>query len=607
MSEIKKFLEDKKLKFRETETHFQLDCFLCTDTRDRLGIDKESHAWHCFNCHSKGSKLSTLTYAHNKKNTFKTKDKIESTQREKKCTIKKNIHVRMYKRIFKTKENGVAKYLINKRGLSKEAIKHFKLGVRSIFKNKDGDDYDAGEHLVIPYLKDGRCVNLKYRSIDPETDKKFKWRREKGGISALLNDEIIDDLDYDEIYIVESELDAISLWQLGIKNVVGLTTGAEGFQQPWFDRLERFKKIILVMDNDIAGQDGAVKLAKRLGLGRCHNVILPDDVKDPNDFLLKYDLRQFEKIVNKAQQFAVEDVVSLRNIMNNIYNKRFIEDNEEVKGYTTPWRKVNKVLGPLKPGYLKVIAGKPKSGKSTVGLNLMRHWANNNIPVGMYSCEMRTDRLGEKFVQMEIPDLPNIEEITPLQVREAQYKLPLDYLHFYYPKPGDLTIEKVAAKIVEMVSRYGLKIFIFDNLHFLCRGENERALVDEATQTFKLLAEALDIVFILIAHPKKTGHNKQLKTDDLKGSGAIFQDADVVWLMHRPFVDNDMTPDEVKSGSTEGAMTARTEISITGRWTEGGKTFLAFNGSRALFKDKGELYNEIAKELGKKKKTKKGM
>ena len=52
---------------------------------------------------------------------------------------------------------------------------------------------------------------------------------------------------------------------MGIKNVVGLTTGAEGFHQSWYDRLERFKTIYLVMDNDIAGQDGAVKISKRLG------------------------------------------------------------------------------------------------------------------------------------------------------------------------------------------------------------------------------------------------------------------------------------------------------------------------------------------------------
>ena len=264
-------------------------------------------------------------------------------------------------------------------------------------------------------------------------------------------------------------------------------------------------------------------------------------------------------------------------------------------------------MGSLKPGYLKVLSGKPKSGKTTLALNLADYWGGQKINVGFYSCEMREERLGEKLIQMKIPNLPKIEEVTPLQVKEAELKVPLDYVHFYYPKPGDLELERVVEKIREMVQRYGIKLFFFDNLHFLCRGEREKEMVDMATQAFKLLAEDLDIVFILITHPRKTNHNKQLKTDDLKGAGSIFQDADLVWLMHRPFNDGDMTPDEVKTGASDGSMSPRAEIALTGRWTDGGKTFLAFNGERGLFKEKGLLYNEIAREFGKKKGKKRGL
>ena len=127
--------------------------------------------------------------------------------------------------------------------------------------------------------------------------------------------------------------------------------------------------------------------------------------------------------------------------------------------------------------------------------------------------------------------------------------------------------------------------------------------MDIATQQFKLLAEELNILIVLVAHPRKTNSNKQLTTDDMKGSSSLFQDADLVWLMFRKPIDGNVTPDEV-DGKTEGSMSARADISVTGRWTEGGNTFLAFDGKHSSFKDKGAKFSELVKELKKKAKRK---
>lgn len=603
--DIKKFFKDNNLEPRENETHYQLDCFLCSDSRQRLGIEKATSKWKCFNCLSCGTKLSTLEYAFKNKGKIKTKEDLEESSQPKKCKLKPDMHLKFYKNVFKTKKFKSAKYLIKERKISQEAIKHFKLGARKQFKNSDGDLYDAGEHLAIPYIREGKCVNLKYRSLDPEVDKKWKWRREKGGITALFNHDVLDDLDNTEIFIAESEIDCISLWELGIKNIVGMTAGADSFMQEWYDRLERFDKIYLVLDNDEAGQVGAKKVAKRLGLGRCYNVNLPEDVKDPNDFIKKYNLNDFKKLCKLAKKFDVEDSISLNAALQTIYQQRFVEGNEDVIGYDTQFKKVNTVMGSLKPGYLFVLAGRPKAGKSTMVINFMDYWAGKlGVPVGMYTCEMRPERIAEKYVVMKVPDIKDIEDTQPETIKEAKLKLPFDKIHMYYPKPGELEIEKVCDKIREMVQRYGIKIFCFDNLLFLCRGENENALIDIATQQFKLLAEELDIVLVLVTHPRKSNNNKQMKNEDMKGSSSIYQDADVIFLMHRPDIDGDITPDEVETGGAEGSKSPRTEIKITSRWHSGGKCFLAFHENRALFSEKGILYNEIAKELGQKKKKK---
>ena len=607
-AKIKEFLDSKSIAYTESETHYQMNCFLCTDTQERLGIAKETGKWGCFRstCDKHGGKLSTFIYAYNNRKEIEKKEE-ENPDKEKKCTIKGNMHKLFTRELAQDEDKTVLKYLVNKRKFSIPTIQHFQLGSRWEFVSAKSGPYDAGDHLAIPYLVGGKCVNLKYRSLDPEVDKKYKWLREKGGISALFNDAIIDNLDYDSIYIAESELDAISIHELGIKNVVGLTVGAKGFKTAWYDRLKRYKKIYLVLDNDEAGQEGARELAQRLGLGRCYNVVLPSDVKDPNDLLVQgKKLKDFMSIVERGERFNLKKVKSLGRLMTDLHTQLFSGDEPIVEtNYETPWKRVNKVLGPLRQGFLFVLAGKPKSGKTTLALNLMKAWGHKGVKSAIYSCEMRDERLRDKWIFMDQPIIRRIEELTRLQWLRTSYRLPFQQMFTFYPEDNeDLEIEGVVKNAEAIVQRHGVEILVIDNLHYLCRGENENTLVSVATQQFKLMAERNNMLVILVTHPRKTNNNKQLKTDDMKGSGAIFQDADVVWLMHRPANDGDMLPDEVEKGHADGALSPCAEISITGRWTDGGKTYLAFEGSRSLFFDKGPLFERISKEFGSKKKKK---
>lgn len=604
--EIHSFLLDKDLVFSENDHHYQIDCFLCTDTKKRLGIKKETGQFHCFNCNFRGNSLKTLKYGLEHKDGIKTRDDFEKKHKPEKCKIKDNFHVKWWNEMIKDKKKTVLNYLKEERGFNLETIKHFKFGSREGFKNKkDGITYNKGHHLAIPSIVDGKCVCVKYRNLNPNKEKTNKWRREDGGITALFNHDAIYDLDYKTLYIAESELDAASLWQLGIKNVVGLTAGAKTFKVDWIDLLERYETIYLVLDADEAGQEGARKLAGRLGMGRVKNVLLPDDIKDPNDFLKKYTLKDFQALIKKAKYFSPKGVISLGDTLKEIHYERFIKGETQETGIRSNYKRVDRILGPLKGGYLIYLTAKPKCGKTSYILDELKNWAKKGIQCGMYQVEMRPVRLGEKLVKSELPELEKIEHIEPEMLNEAAYRLPLDNLHFYYPQAGDMEIDKVCDKIREMVHRYGIEVFCFDNLLFLTRGENMNALIDEASQKFKLLAEELDIVLFVVTHPKKTNSDKQLKDDDMKGSSSAFQDADAVIKLNRESKDNNITgendDDEVKS--------KRMDFSTTNRWHKDGKTWIAFHTDRSLFSERGKLFNELGAELagksGKKSRPKK--
>lgn len=617
---IREWLKNNKLKFNETDNDFILNCPLCTDTRNRFGIKKKANpkkkleigAWNCFNCNSNSKKFFTLGIALSQKlgKKFKTKDVIKKEDidgdEEKASTLAKNFHEKYHKLALHKNEEGkhsygVFDYLINERKLTEEAINHFQLGARRSFESKKGKK-NLGDHLVIPYLRDGNCVNVKYRSINPETPKDFKWRRETGGMTWLFNDEAIDNLDYDEIIISEAEIDAMSIWCMGFENVVGLTAGAKGFKQAWYERLLRFKKIYLVLDNDGAGQEGARQLARRLGLGRCYNVVFPEGIKDANDFIKKHSPDEFSALLEKAVQFDVQEAKSLTNIMRDIFQKRFLQNNEDVKGWEFPWKSVQEKTGSMKAGHLVILAARPKVGKSTLAIDLTRRLAKRGVRTGMYSCEMNLDTIGEKMVMQVSPDVQHIDDITQEQIMYASHVLPKKNMYFYQPKtPDDLKLEKVCEVIEEMVNRYGLKIFVFDNLHFLCRDEDEYTAVGKATQAFKLLGEKLRIPIILITHPRKGDNNKRLTPDDLKGSSSIFQDADLIILMNREKVDtDDMTDEEQELFS--GNLSPNVEIDVIGRWTQGGRTNLYFNEDRSLFKEEGADYEKMREFLDTRKK-----
>jgi KaiC/GvpD/RAD55 family RecA-like ATPase/5S rRNA maturation endonuclease (ribonuclease M5) len=618
---IYSFLETtgEKIVGNDDSKEYAISCFLCTDKRHRLSINKETSRWNCLNCTAGGMKLSTLEWAFKNRTKVKNNDTIEKTEQELKCKIPPNFHKQYFKEIFNTKDNDCAKYLMKERGFSQDAIKHFELGFRWEFASRRGT-YDAGDHLVIPYIKEGKCVNVKYRKLKPES-KKDKWRREEGGVSALYNDAVIDNFDYNEIIVAESELDAISIWEMGYKNVIGLTTGANGFKNKpeWVDRLERFDKIYLVLDADQAGQDGARNLATMLGLGRCLNVLLPEDANDPNDFLLhkNYSVNDFTDLLGHGTKFEVRNTKSLRQHHKKFHHEKFVtKERAKSSKYDTPWKPVNRVLGSLNDGYLFVLGGKPKAGKTSIAMDMMKHWAKKGHNAGIYSCEMRGERLHDKWLMSEphkYKSKSGIDDIDELSFYRSCLRLPSNNLHMFNPTiQTDLLIDGVIENSEAMVKRYGLKILVVDNLHYLCRGGDENAMVSEATQKLKLLAERLDIMVVLIVHPRKTNTNKQLKPEELKGSSSIIQDADVIWLQHRPFQNDDMKEDEIKTGyAKHDPMSFKTDISITGRFTEGGRTFLYFSGAYSTFKCDGIGYESILSEFGsggkKQKRKKRGL
>jgi len=458
------------------------------------------------------------------------------------------------------------------RGLSLEAITAFKLGLEI--------DPQGRKWLAIPQYEKDRLVNIKFRSLPP-AEKTF--RRISGCRSILFNSDAIEGAQ--EVLITEGEIDAMTLWVNGFKNVVGVTTGAGSFDPAWIDQLEDVPKIYLVYDPDEPGQKGAREAARRLGYDRCFNIVLPDGLDVNELFKAGRDAADFQVLVDSARQFDIAGIVSFQDGLEAFSANLARNGGAEESGLMTGFGPIDRIIKTgFQAGDLVIISAPPKIGKTSLSLQIATFNAQQDIPALFYCLEMRPDKIIKKIVQAEArSEEIGLKEIQ--SVRAVFTGKPL-YLGYSLFKPD---LDEILGTLKAAVRRYGLKLIVFDHLHFLCRSiSNQVQEVGLAVQGFKFLAEEMEIPVILIAQPRKTDPDAIMTAQDLKDSSSIFSDCDHLIILHR---DRERTGSAGKAfqDGVQGlsrAYSPHTLIRVeASRYNAGGETFLYFHGKYSRFEE----------------------
>jgi hypothetical protein len=567
LPELQHYIDSKKWKYkRASDNDIKVKvCPFCGNTNFKFWIHAEKALYHCWVCSARG-------------NLYRLKRELGDLQKvvsaasltgDEKPTSNKIVPM---KRIMKWHKKLIASEsamdYCERRGFAMNTVLHFKLGLHL----KDGKRW-----LVIPHMVDGICHNVKFRVLPPH-DKAFK--RFKGGASVLFNQDCL--AEFDQVVITEAETDAIALWQAGVKNVVGLTCGADSFLPEWYDLLIDKEKIFLIMDADSVGQNGARSIATRLGFDKCFNILLP--AHDANEVLVTLGPKVLKKVLKSAEQFDVHGIVHAADVI------MMCQEAEEIgeEGLLTPWRGVNRMLGNgLQPGDLMVLSAKVKTGKTTVALQMATHLSILGVPSLFFCLEMGLKRLGKKLtasVRRRVSD-----DLQSTDYKLARYIMRRIPLYFVRPDWGEsLKIDNVLTKLRESVKRYGIKFLVFDNLHFLCRSlKYVTTEVGQVTRAFKLISEELNLVTVLIAQPKKIEGQRIIKYDDIKDSSSIPADADHVLLLHREAreagsISRGGIEDESDQDVLDPKMLVRLDAA---RFSGGGECNLYYEGSTSTLYD----------------------
>jgi KaiC/GvpD/RAD55 family RecA-like ATPase/5S rRNA maturation endonuclease (ribonuclease M5) len=588
LTDIQNVIKEKGIEYKEDggKNYIFKVCPICGDDHEHfyLGVSHENLGlWNCFKC--SGEPLGNVNKVWSVlKDHIMGEATIISAPMKVEPKSKNNQIPRVleyHQELLSDKET--LSYLINTRKINVDTIQKYKLGI----VNMQPPNWDSiTKFLCIPHFFKNSLMNAKFRSLPPA---KKGFTRIPGAASILFNYDNID-VTKQYIYVCEGELDAITLAQAGESNVVSITVGAKSFNPDWFDLLNPFKIIYIVLDNDLAGQEGANTLADRLGRDKCYNVLLPksinnESVKDINDYFKYADIDEFKTLTLKANKFVLPTLYTMDTVITEL-ESRMINTGKMVEGLDTPWPGLNDKLGPIAKGDLVYLSGRPKRAKTTLAMNMCHYYSyEKGIPSLLFCLEMMPERIGSKLVCYHRKvdyDRVTVEDLqmtrTDFNYRNAPFYLG------YTADPKYLEVDALF-KLFELAHRkYGIEFFVFDNLQFLSRSiTNTAQEISRISRQFKLMAMNLNCQFMVIVQPKRIADDQVMTSSHLKDSSAMEADADHVIINHRKSYADIL----VNSGGTSNQDTLSPIVIVTvdrSRFSSGGATSLYLEGAQSYLR-----------------------
>ena len=220
-------------------------------------------------------------------------------------------------------------------------------------------------------------------------------------------------------------------------------------------------------------------------------------------------------------------------------------------GVGTGFTDLDKMTSGLHGGEMVVIAARPSMGKTSLAMNIAEYVSiEQRLPVGVFSLEMTSESLVLRMLcSRSRVNLRNVREgflaerdfpkLTGAAGKLANAPLFID-------DSSALSILQLRAKARRMSQQYGIKLFVVDYLQLLHstarRAENRQQEIADISSGIKSLAKELNVPVIVLSQLNRElerEKNRKPRLSDLRESGAIEQDADVVGLLYTPSGDDD--------------------------------------------------------------------
>lgn len=219
---------------------------------------------------------------------------------------------------------------------------------------------------------------------------------------------------------------------------------------------------------------------------------------------------------------------------------------DHLLGITSGYSKLDRITNGWQKSDLIIIAARPSMGKTAFMLSFAKSAALNNKNVGIFSLEMSKNQLTNRLLSSEIGITPMIlksgrfdkNKIDEVIVKSNK----LSKLNIYIDDTPGLSIVMLSSRAKKIVMKYKIDIVFIDYLQLMSgsgksKGNREQE-ISEISRKLKELAKVLNIPIIALSQLNRSvemrGGMKRPQLSDLRESGSIEQDADLVAFIHRP-------------------------------------------------------------------------
>jgi replicative DNA helicase len=241
-----------------------------------------------------------------------------------------------------------------------------------------------------------------------------------------------------------------------------------------------------------------------------------------------------------------EDYSPLRDIMNDALSEIEAISNRggEMIGVPTGFVDLDSLTNGLHPGQLIILAARPALGKSTLGLDICRNASiKHGLSSVIFSLEMSRNEIVMRLLSAEaqIP-LHHMRSGTMSEGDWAKLASKMGTVSeapLFIDDSPNMTLMEIRAKCRRLKQRHDLRLVVVDYLQLMTSGkrvESRQQEVSEFSRSLKLLAKELEVPVIAISQLNRGAEQRQDKRPmlaDLRESGSLEQDADVVVLLHR--------------------------------------------------------------------------
>lgn len=254
-------------------------------------------------------------------------------------------------------------------------------------------------------------------------------------------------------------------------------------------------------------------------------------------------------IFNISMKKTSDTMVHIRETLMACYNRvgELMKLKGALTGVTTGFRDLDELTSGLQPSDLVIIAGRPSMGKTAFALNLAQNAAiKGKKTVCLFSLEMSREQLVQRMlcsdsgVNMQSVRTGTISDMDLVKI--ATSLDPLSKADIYIDDSPGCGVAEIRSKCRRLKSRTGLDMIVIDYLQLMQtsgKHDNRVLEISETTRKLKIMARELNVPVILLSQlsrgPEQRSDHRPVMAD-LRESGAIEQDADVIMLLYRPAV-----------------------------------------------------------------------